>query len=146
MYQILQSAHSGLRWVVLVLLLAAVVFSLIKWLGDKPFSTTHRKLAMFGMISTHIQFLLGLVLWFISPKVNFSMSAMKDAASRFFLVEHTLGMLIAIVLITIGYSKAKRQLPEASSKTIFWFYAIALFIIIGSIPWPFRAELGGSWF
>lgn len=144
MYNFLVHAHSGLRWIALLLLVVTVVLALIKWLGNQPFSTTHRKLALFSLISVHIQLLIGLVLWFISPKVIMSAEAMKDAVARFFLVEHSLGMIIAIVLVTVGYSKAKRQLPEASSKTIFWFYSIALVIILAMIPWPFQAY-GAGW-
>jgi hypothetical protein len=70
---------------------------------------------------------------------------MKDPITRFHLVEHFLGMLIAITLISVGYIRAKKQLPEASAKTIFWFFFIAFVIIMATIPWPFR-PYGGAWF
>ena len=145
LYNILQHAHSGLRWLVILFLVLAIVFSLIKWIGKKPFWETHRKYALLGLIFTHLQILLGFILYFISPKVIMSKEAMKDAVSRFYLVEHLTGMIIAVVLITVGYSMAKRALPEKSSKLIFWFYTIGLLLILAMIPWPFR-DLGGSWF
>lgn len=141
----LQHAHSGLRWLVLLFLVLAIIFALTKWIGKKPFWQTHKKYALLGMMFTHIQILLGFALYFISPKVIFDKSSMKDAVSRFYLVEHMVGMLIAAVLITIGYSMAKRALPERSAKLIFWFYFAGLIVIVASIPWPFR-NLGGAWF
>jgi len=66
---------------------------------------------------------------------------------RFYSVEHLAGMLIAIILITIGYSSAKRLKEDRLKfKKIFTFYLIGLILILASIPWPFRSELGGSWF
>jgi hypothetical protein len=56
-------------------------------------------------------------------------------------------MLIAVVLITIGYSKSKRANTAVEKfKPIKIFYLIGLIIILASIPWPFRANLGGAWF
>ena len=71
---------------------------------------------------------------------------MGDTAMRFFAVEHISMMLIAAVLITIGYSKGKRQAAPAKYKTLFWFNLIGLVLVLASIPWPFRAGLGGGWF
>jgi hypothetical protein len=71
---------------------------------------------------------------------------MSESFIRFYTVEHGFGMIVSVILITIGYSKAKKRLGTASAgKALFWFYLISLFIILISIPWPFR-ELGGSWF
>lgn len=136
----LKHAHSGLRWVVLILLLAAIAQAFSK--KNTPLNNGNRKLAMFAMISVHIQLLIGLVLYFISPLVVFGTETMSNSALRFYTVEHLLGMLIAIVLITIGHSKAKKS---GSFKPVLTFYAIGLFLILASIPWPFRG-LGGSWF
>jgi hypothetical protein len=67
---------------------------------------------------------------------------MKDAATRFFAVEHFAGMLIAIILITIARGKAKVFNYKASSL----LYLIALIIILVSIPWPFREGISRPWF
>jgi hypothetical protein len=72
---------------------------------------------------------------------------MEDAAVRFYTMEHLVGMLIAIALITIGYSKSKRAATDAKKfGAIATFYLIGLILILASIPWPFRENLGGSWF
>jgi len=146
MYEILRSAHSGLRWLVLFTLLWAIINSFGKTKGGITFSKKDKRKALFALIFTHIQFLIGLVLYFISPKVVFSGASMKDDVLRFFLVEHVSLMMLAIILITIGYSKAKRIAMDGKKfKTILIYYTIGLILILASIPWPFR-NLGGSWF
>jgi membrane protein DedA with SNARE-associated domain len=100
----------------------------------------------FAMTFTHLQLLLGLILYFISPKVVFAASSMKDAFLRFFLVEHIGLMLVAVALITIGFVRSQRaEQPSAKYKSLIIFYSIALVIILAAIPWPFRG-LASGWF
>jgi len=137
-------AHSGLRWVVLALLVATTFMSLLKWRSNAPYTQGNRKLNLFAMISMHIQLLLGIALFFMSGRVDFSQ--MKDAMYRFFSVEHTVMMLIAIALVTIGHSKSKKATEDARKfKTIFIFYGLALLLVLVAIPWPFRGW-GNGWF
>ena len=135
----LVSAHSGLRWLVLISLLVAI--SIAFFSRRKKSIEKNQKISyLLALILSHIQLLIGFVLYFFhSGKVAFSKDTMSDPVSRFFTVEHLLGMVIAIAVITIGYSKAKKQ---QSNKKIFSFYLIALVIIFASIPWPFREALG----
>lgn len=142
----LTHAHSGLRWVVLVLLLVAIGNAFMKWQGNKEFQGGDKKIGLFAMVFTHIQFLIGLVLYFISPRVIFAAESMKNAAARFFLVEHLSIMLLAIAVITIGYSRAKRTEDDSKKfKTTFIFFLIGLILILAGIPWPFRGY-GTGWF
>ncbi|WP_018620327.1 hypothetical protein [Spirosoma luteum] len=144
MYAGLVHAHSGLRWIALVLLVAAVVTAIGKWQGRGSYTDGNRKLYLFTLISVHTQLLLGIVLLFISPKVNFGM--MSEKLYRFYSVEHTTGMLIAIILITIGYSRSKRASDAtAKQRLVAIFYGIGLLLILASIPWPFRIA-GAGWF
>lgn len=146
MYNGLLHAHSGLRWVVLILLVLAVIKALSGWLGKKGYSNGDRKLALFTMIFTHIQLLLGLGLYFISPKVAFSGDVMGNTLLRFYTVEHLVMMLIAIILITVGHKKSKTPNRDIEKhKNIAIYYGIALVLILAAIPWPFR-ELGAGWF
>jgi hypothetical protein len=137
--ELLKHAHSGLRYVVLALLIAAIATAYNKWKNNDPADS---KLYSFALISTHIQLVLGLVLYWLNwgAKVNFSM--MKETFYRFYSVEHLVGMLIAIALITISRSAGRK----GNHKKVFTFYLIALLLILASIPWPFRAALGGAWF
>ncbi len=142
-YQILDRAHSGLRWVVLLLLLLAVTAAFQAWRGGRDLGKT----PLYAMMAVHVQLLLGLILYFISPYVKFEAGVMKDALTRFYTVEHITMMLLAIVLVTLGYSRAKRAAGTAAKgRTAFWFYLAGLLLILAAIPWPFRAGLGGNWF
>ncbi len=144
MYSGLVHAHSGLRWVVLVLLTAAVVVAIGKWRGRSGYTDGNRKLYLFTLIAVHTQLLIGLVLYVISPKVNFSL--LDEKLYRFYTVEHTTGMLIAIVLITIGYSRSKRATDAVTKQRLVGiFYGIGLLLILASIPWPFRIA-GAGWY
>ncbi|MBO9571820.1 MAG: hypothetical protein J7497_06370 [Chitinophagaceae bacterium] len=145
MHQGLVHLHNLLRWVVLILLVISVIRHLGGMTGNKPFTNGDKKRNLFLMISAHIQFLVGLILWFIGPwgyKVLSTMgmgAAMKDPVYRFWTVEHNTGMLIAIVLITIGRGVSKKDLPDLTKhKKSFWFFLIALIVIFVSIPWPWR--------
>lgn len=145
--RILQSSHSGWRWIVLILLVAAVIKMHVGWKKKKEFTSGDKKLALFAMIAFHIQFLFGWILYFKSLKVEFFDGMMKDAMYRFFTVEHSLIMTIAMVLITMGYSKSKKKTEDtAKFKSVAVFYTIALALILIGIPWPFRAALGAGWF
>ena len=144
MYSGLVHLHSGLRWIALILILIAIVNAATKMNGKREFTDMDKRWNLFALISTHIQLVIGLVLYTMSPKVSFVSGVMKDAQLRFFTVEHILMMLIGIALITIGYSRAKRQ-SEAGPKfkTTFWFYLIGLVVILSRIPWP--GTYGAGW-
>jgi len=144
MYSGLVHAHSGLRWIALVLLVAAVVVAIGKWQGRSGYTDGNRKLYLFTLIAVHTQLIIGLILYVISPKVNFSL--ISDKLYRFYTVEHTAVMLVAIVLITIGYSRSKRTTDAiAKQRLVGIFYGIGLLLILVSIPWPFRG-LGAGWY
>ncbi len=83
--------------------------------SDKPFTPGEKKLGLFLMVSAHITLLIGLYQWIAGPwglKLigNMGMEAvMKDPVARFYGVEHITGMVIAIVLITIGRGVSKKK-------------------------------------
>ena len=139
---IINHLHSGLRWVSLILLIWAIANAF----SAKHFEKKHKMVNLFAMVTLHIQLVIGLIQYFTSAKVQFSEGWVKEPLLRFYGMEHLAGMLLAIILITIGYSKAKRKENDADKfKVIRLFYSIGLIIILLSIPWPFRANLGGGW-
>ena len=139
--------HSYLRWILLVLLLASIVKGLSGLGGKKALTAGDKKLWLFTMISAHTTLLIGLILLFfgtygISKGVPEGVSVMKNATYRFYWVEHPLMMIIAIVFITIGRGQAKKSIPDAVKyKKAFWFFVVALILILAAIPWPSR-EIG----
>jgi hypothetical protein len=147
MYDLLKHTHSGLRWLLLIFIVIAIANAFMKKNSATEYSKSDKMPVLLTLIFTHIQILIGLVLYFISPRVSFHAGFMKEAASRFYGIEHISMMLIAVILITIGYSKSKRQTDIGKKhSTVFFYYLIGFIIMMVSIPWPFRAALGGGWF
>jgi len=135
MYKGLLHLHNLLRWVVLIALLVAIIRLVLK--------KDALKASKVLLISVHTTLVLGLYQYFSGP-VGFKLIqttgmklAMATDAVRFWAIEHISGMLLAIILITIGHIKYKK----GSSKTTLFLYIIALILILALIPWPFRAEI-----
>lgn len=134
MYNGLLLTHSYLRYIILILLVIVILTSLFALINRKPYTNTDDKVNLFLFICTHIQLLLGLVLFFVSPAVKFSGEAMKDPTTRYWLVEHNTAMLLAIVLITLARTTSKKMSDsQAKHKRIFIFNLIALVIIVLTI-------------
>ena len=136
MYTFVQKFHSGWAYLALILLVFAVVNSFIGKSSKKEFSAKDRKIALFGLIATHVQLLIGLLLYFVSPLGYQAIDLMKDAAFRLTSLEHPLVNILAIVLVTIGWSKHKKAATsEAKFNSIFIFYGLGLLLILSRIPW-----------
>ena len=136
MYEFIQQAHSGWAYLVIVFLLIAVINAFIGLSSKKEFTDKDRKLALFALIFTHIQFLFGLVLYFVSPLGKAVLGQMKDPALRLTSLEHPLINIIAIIFITIGWSKHKKlTTSNAKFKTFAIFYTLGLILILSRIPY-----------
>lgn len=136
MYQFIQKFHSGWAYIALLLLIIAAVNALIGMLSKKEFTAKDRKIALFGLIGVHTQLLVGLILYFVSPIGFASLGQMADKAIRLTSLEHPLINIIAIALITIGWSKHKKlTTSESKFKTFTIFYGLGLLLILSRIPW-----------
>lgn len=134
MYTGILHTHSVLRYFILILLVVVIIQSLLGLVNKKPYSKMDNRVGLFLFICTHMQLLLGLVLYFVSPFVQFSGAAMKEASTRYWLVEHNTAMLIAIVLITLARTTSKKMVSDqAKHKRMFIFNTIALAIILVTI-------------
>ncbi len=145
MYEALLALHNIGRWVVLILLLAAIIQALTGMTGNKAYTGRDKKVALFLMITAHIMLLIGLYQWLVGPFglhniQNQGMKAvMQNKISRFWAVEHLTGMLIGIIMITVGRSVGKKNIADSvKHRRSFWFFFIAFIVIIASVPWPFR--------
>ena len=149
MYTALLHIHSILRYAILLFLLAAIVKSFSGWFGKKPFTEGTRKLSLFTLICAHTQLLVGLGIYFMSTEVKAAFAnmgeAMKNSELRFWSMEHISMMIIAIALITMGYSLSKKAATdEAKHKRMAVFFLIAFTIIFIAIPWPWK-EVARGW-
>ncbi|AMM51863.1 hypothetical protein TH61_12700 [Rufibacter sp. DG15C] len=138
MYTGLQHLHSYLAYLVLIGLLISWLNGVAGLMGNKVFTHKDRKLSLLGLIPAHLQWVIGLVLYFVSPLgiSNFSKAGMKESGARLYFLEHPLMMVLAVIFITIGYAKAKRQLDTTQGfKSIAIFYGLGLILILSRLPW-----------
>ena len=125
----------------LIFLIAATVNALRGWISNKEFSPLDRRLSLGALVVSHVQLLIGLFTFYLSPLFDSLRSigmgaAMKNAALRKALIEHPSTMLVAIVLLTIGFSKHKKKTNDlAKFKTLSWYYGMALLLSLAMIPW-----------
>lgn len=139
MYTGIQHLHSGLAYLALIALIIVIVVMLIGSLTGKEFTEKDRKIALIAFVLSHIQLLVGLILYFLSP-IGLSLlqagGAMSDPVARLTALEHPLMNIIAIALITVGYSRAKKlSTSKAKFRSIYMMYAIGLVLILSRIPW-----------
>lgn len=142
LYSIFLVLHSLLRWFVLISLIYSMFMAYRGWFSKLPYTPRNDKIRNITVITAHVQLLVGLILYGISPIIhsmfqNFG-EAMGQSSIRFYGMEHSIMMIIAVVLITIGSAKAKRAAEDIQKfkKLAVWF-TIALILILVSIPWPF---------
>ena len=136
----IQKFHSGWAYLALLVLVVAVVNSLIGMFSKKEFTSKDRKIALFGLIAIHTQLVVGVLLYFVSPNGLNMIKAVGmgglTTESRLLALEHPLINIIAIVLITIGWSKHKKATTsESKFKTFSIFYGLGLVLILSRIPW-----------
>ncbi len=145
MYEIIQSLHSYLGYIVLIILILAVVNAISGLFSNRIFNLEKDfRISLFALIFTHMQVLIGLILYFVSAN---GLQAIREvgmgglnSAARLLAVEHPFINIIAVVLITIGWSKHKKVMEAKKKfKTISIFYGLGLALILSRIPW-------GQWF
>jgi heme A synthase len=136
MYHFIQKFHSGWAYLALLLLLIAVANAWIGASSKKSFTKKDRTIALIALIVIHIQLLVGLILYFVSPLGKQALGNISDSALRLTALEHPLINVIAIILITIGWSKHKKAATDSAKfKSIAVFYTIGLVLILARIPW-----------
>lgn len=132
----IQSIHSTLAYAVLAVLIIAVVNAFLGLSAKRNFTPKDRSLSLIALILSHIQLVVGLILWATSPLGKEAMSQMSNSAMRLTAMEHPLVNIIAIVFITIGWSKHKKEISSNGKfKKIGIFYALGLILFLSRIPW-----------
>ncbi|WP_418497583.1 hypothetical protein [Flagellimonas sp.] len=139
--EVIKNLHSYMAYVVLAVLVFAVVNALMGWLGKKDF-TMHKdlRISLFALILSHIQLLVGLLLYFVSANGLKAIQTLGmgglNASARLLALEHPFINIIALALITIGWSRHKKFMEsDKKFKTISIFYGLGLLLILSRIPW-----------
>lgn len=136
MYTAIQTAHSIFAYIVLALLFIAALNAITGLTSKRFFKDKDLRLSLFALIVSHLQLLLGIVIYFISPLGLSSLGQMSDSALRLTSLEHPLINIVAIVFITIGWSKHKKEESHNGKyKKIAIFYTIGLLLILSRLPW-----------
>ena len=145
-YTFMLHFHSGIRWILVIMLIGTLLNSLIKWRGKLPYNKRDNSLQSFTVTLLHLQFLAGIILYAMSPKVSFGPHMMENTIQRFYTVEHVTIMVIAIIIVTIGHIRSKKiEESTRKFKSVFIYFLIGFLLIMSAIPWPFR-HLGAGWF
>lgn len=133
LYPILQNFHSG--WAYLTLLMGVLFVLLVGFfaVSKKARTAGITKLSFFTTLTFHIQLVVGVILYFVSPYAQFTENTMKDATNRLYAVEHPLIMFAAVILITLANAKLKKS--EAVAMPAFILGLIALILVLSRIPW-----------
>lgn len=145
MYTGLLHLHNIGRWILILLLVIAIINAFAGMTRNEPISKGHKKIGLFLMITAHTMLLVGIYQWIVGPwglkqiqELGMG-GVMKNSISRFWAIEHLAGMLIAIILITIGRGAIKKPIADrAKHKKMFWMFFIAFILIMASVPWPGR--------
>lgn len=136
----MKDIHSYWAYLVLALLIFAVINAVIGLTQKKQFVDKDLRIGLFTLIVSHIQLLIGLGWYFMSPWYQAlkedAATVMGDKATRLLAVEHPTMMILALVFITIGWSKHKKKTTDAAKfKTFVIFYGLGLVFILSRIPW-----------
>ncbi len=142
MYPFLLALHSLIRWLVVIAIVVSLFTTWRGWLQSQTFTTRNRLIRTVTTAVSHIQGMIGIALYFISPVVQYFLhnfgNAVKLREIRFFGLEHSSMMLTGIILLTIGAYKSKRRPTDKEQfKTLAIWYTIAFVIMFFSIPWAF---------
>lgn len=135
MYTGLSHLHHYLPYIMFLLMLVVIGRA---WQGmrqERDFNAQDQKWGLFAMIAVHLQFTVGLILYFVSPMVMSIGEAMGNASTRLYALEHPIMMIIAVGLVTVARSKSKLATEASAHKTVFTYYSIALVAIVSRIPW-----------
>ena len=102
-YIFFTEAHSGWRYLASLALVVAVAAYLVNWLRGREWSRLEQRIGLYAIVVVDIQLLLGLILW----GVGGSLGLIGANAAR--TIEHPLTMLLAIVLLHVGWVWTKRS-------------------------------------
>jgi uncharacterized membrane protein len=134
MYSGLFHTHSLLRYFILAALIVVIVKAVISLINKQPYTKVDNRIGLYLFIFTHMQLLIGLILYFVSPQVKFGSDTMSDKLTRYWTVEHLTAMIIAVVLITLARTSIKRMTDDsAKHRRTLIYNAMALAIMVGTI-------------
>ena len=141
MYSAVLSIHNIIRWIALILGILAAVRAYLGWFGNREWTVKDRKIGSYFTIAMDVQLLLGLLLYiFLSPTTRTAFqdfgAAMQVGDLRFFVLEHPLFMVLAVVFAHLGsiLSRKAEQTNAKFRRAAIWFSLSVLAVLLG-MPW-----------
>ena len=142
MYSAVLTAHSWLRWAVVI----AGVFAIVRAIGGasrrRSWTRLDDRAGFWFVLALDLQLLVGLSLYFaLSPITRAALedfgAAMRSSGLRFWAVEHVFGMIVALVLAHAGRARTRKLTDStARHKVAAICFVLALLAVLISIPWP----------
>jgi hypothetical protein len=142
MYATLLFLHSWLRWLVLIVGIAVLLYTWTGFFSGRAFGARARAITKVFVGVLDVQLLVGLVLYAVySPLTHAAFAnmrfAMKEPSLRFWTVEHGPPMLLAVVLAHVGSVRARRAPTDKLRYRRFGTWALAAFVLMFfATPWP----------
>ncbi|MBC8344500.1 MAG: hypothetical protein ISR55_00295 [Bacteroidetes bacterium] len=134
MYNILLQSHSGIRYLVILLLFFSLIWSFVAWLRNAKFSRFDNILNLTTTISFHLQLILGLILYFTSPLVLFKSETMNNEILSYWTIWHAFMMIISIALVTIARISVKKlQDDMRKHQSIVIYYLLVIVIVFSAL-------------
>ncbi len=140
--------HNITRWVVLAFGVLALITSYSGLFSKRSWQVFDKVIGLLFNISFGTQLIIGLIIYGISPLIRPLMSnpnliSQATGSSKveliFFGVYHAVVMLIAFILVQIGYSRSKRAEGDPKKfRLAATFYTLAVLLIFLAIPWGMR--------
>lgn len=136
----IKSIHGLFAYFFLISTLFFVVISFIGFFKKSEFKKSNMTLARLAFISSHIQLVLGFILWYTQGYLTQMGQDMKYVMSnpplRLLAVEHPAINILAIAIITIGFISIKKSsLDQTKHIKGILYYGIALILILSRIPY-----------
>lgn len=141
MYPTILALHSWLRWLTLILAVAATL-NAARPLSPDGAPPRGRWWDSLLMLAVDVQLLAGLMLFFgVSPFTTQGLAdlgvALRNPVLRFWTLEHPAAMFAALILIRVGRVLAMRAgTPDAARKRRLACFAAATVIMLAATPWP----------
>jgi heme A synthase len=131
----LNHLHSFNRYFLLIALFYVLYRAFDGWLRRKPFTAADDKASLVLFILAHLQLTIGLIQYIFTSGLTQAAfanmgAAMKDPWLRYFAVEHITGMILAIVLISVGRIASKKAASDNEKHRKLAIYTASGLLII----------------
>lgn len=141
-YETLLATHSILRWAILAIGLTAAARAILARRRARPRTDGDALVGRMFTFLLDLQFLIGVIVFALfSPVIKAAMTnpaqAMQSGTTRFWMVEHPVAMLLAIVLAHIGLAKSRRAGGNDWHRAAAVYFTLSVLVILCAVPWPF---------